>query len=211
MEQVEREDAIVLELYVAPEDRGKVIGRQGRLARALRTIVRASAARSAAPRASSTSSMSELVTVGRVGRPHGVDGSFFVEEASDAPERFARGATLLVDGVPAEVDRLEARRGRPAGDQARPPRAARRDARRPARRLPEPEEDAYYVFQLVGLAVEEEGGRPLGAVTDVEHGPANDVLVLDSGLLLPLVESCVREIDLDAGRVVVARGFADAE
>ena len=44
VEQVEREDATVLELYVAPEDRGKVIGRQGRLARALRTIVRASAA-----------------------------------------------------------------------------------------------------------------------------------------------------------------------
>ena len=43
VEQVERDDATVLELYVAPEDRGKVIGRQGRLARALRTIVRASA------------------------------------------------------------------------------------------------------------------------------------------------------------------------
>ncbi len=44
VEQVERDDAIVLELYVAEEDRGKVIGRQGRLARSLRTIVRASAA-----------------------------------------------------------------------------------------------------------------------------------------------------------------------
>ena len=46
VEQVEREDTTVLELYVAPDDRGKVIGHQGRLARALRTIVRASAARS---------------------------------------------------------------------------------------------------------------------------------------------------------------------
>jgi predicted RNA-binding protein YlqC (UPF0109 family) len=46
VEQIDREDATVLELYVAPEDRGKVIGRQGRLARSLRTIVRASAARS---------------------------------------------------------------------------------------------------------------------------------------------------------------------
>ena len=46
VEQVERDDVTVLELYVSPEDRGKVIGRQGRLARALRTIVRASAARS---------------------------------------------------------------------------------------------------------------------------------------------------------------------
>ena len=46
VEQVERDDATVIELYVAPEDRGKVIGRQGRLARALRTVVRASATRS---------------------------------------------------------------------------------------------------------------------------------------------------------------------
>src|ERR687892_60366 len=40
---------------------------------------------------------SELVTVGRVGRPHGVDGAFFVEDASEADERFSRGATLHVD------------------------------------------------------------------------------------------------------------------
>ena len=46
VEEIEREDATVLQLYVAPDDRGKVIGRAGRIARALRTIVRASAARS---------------------------------------------------------------------------------------------------------------------------------------------------------------------
>ena len=40
----EDEETVVLELSVAEEDRGKVIGRQGRLARSLRTIVRASAA-----------------------------------------------------------------------------------------------------------------------------------------------------------------------
>jgi predicted RNA-binding protein YlqC (UPF0109 family) len=40
--RTERDDAVVLELHVAPEDVGKVIGRQGRVARALRTIVRAS-------------------------------------------------------------------------------------------------------------------------------------------------------------------------
>ena len=41
----EREDAVVLELHVAEADRGKVIGRQGRVVRALRTLVRASGAR----------------------------------------------------------------------------------------------------------------------------------------------------------------------
>ncbi|HEY7538476.1 MAG TPA: KH domain-containing protein [Gaiellaceae bacterium] len=41
----EREDALVLRLHVAPDDVGKVIGRGGRIVRALRTVVRACAAR----------------------------------------------------------------------------------------------------------------------------------------------------------------------
>jgi uncharacterized protein len=45
VEEVERDDALVLQLHVAPEDVGKVIGRQGRIARALRTLIRAAAAR----------------------------------------------------------------------------------------------------------------------------------------------------------------------
>jgi uncharacterized protein len=44
VEEVERDGDTVIELYVAKDDVGKVIGRQGRLARALRTVVRASAA-----------------------------------------------------------------------------------------------------------------------------------------------------------------------
>jgi uncharacterized protein len=46
VERIDREDATVLRLHVAPEDVGKVIGRQGRLARALRALVRAASARS---------------------------------------------------------------------------------------------------------------------------------------------------------------------
>ena len=45
VEEEDREDALVLVLHVAPDDVGKVIGRQGRIARALRTLVRASSAR----------------------------------------------------------------------------------------------------------------------------------------------------------------------
>ncbi|TMK73427.1 MAG: KH domain-containing protein [Actinobacteria bacterium] len=45
VEEVDENDELVLRLHVAEEDRGKVIGRRGRIARALRAIVRASAAR----------------------------------------------------------------------------------------------------------------------------------------------------------------------
>jgi predicted RNA-binding protein YlqC (UPF0109 family) len=45
VEESEREGAVVLTLHVAEGDVGKVIGRQGRVARALRAVVRASAAR----------------------------------------------------------------------------------------------------------------------------------------------------------------------
>jgi predicted RNA-binding protein YlqC (UPF0109 family) len=45
VDQADEDGELVLRLFVAEADRGKVIGRQGRIARALRTIVRASAAR----------------------------------------------------------------------------------------------------------------------------------------------------------------------
>ena len=39
----EEDNKIVLELRVAPEDMGKVIGKQGRIAKAIRTVVKAAA------------------------------------------------------------------------------------------------------------------------------------------------------------------------
>jgi hypothetical protein len=45
VESVEEDDTVLLRLHVAEDDLGKVIGRQGRIARALRTIVRAGGAR----------------------------------------------------------------------------------------------------------------------------------------------------------------------
>jgi len=43
--ETENERSIVLELTVAPEDMGKVIGRNGRIARAIRTVVKSSSAK----------------------------------------------------------------------------------------------------------------------------------------------------------------------
>jgi uncharacterized protein len=45
VQATETETTVVLELMVAKDDVGKVIGKQGRIARALRTIVKASAVR----------------------------------------------------------------------------------------------------------------------------------------------------------------------
>ena len=44
-------------------------------------------------------------------------------------------------------------------------------------------------------------------VINLTTGVANDVLELDSGVLLPMIEDCVRDVDLAGGRIVVAEGF----
>lgn len=44
--QREEEDTVVIELRVAPEDMGKVIGKQGRIAKSIRTLVKAAALQS---------------------------------------------------------------------------------------------------------------------------------------------------------------------
>jgi 16S rRNA processing protein RimM len=152
-------------------------------------------------------SRSETVVVGRVGKSHGLDGSFVVENASDAPERFEVGAELIVEGAPATVVARRHARGRPVIRlDRRVPRGAQLEVPREA--LGPAGEDEYYVFQLVGLRVEEEGGDDLGTVTDVVPGVANDVLELDSGIALPMVEDCVRAVDLSARRITVAAGFS---
>ena len=152
--------------------------------------------------------MTDLVRVGRVGRPHGLDGAFVVGEASDDPQRFAVGAQLIVDGETAKV--IEAKR---AGGRliVKLDREVERGAILSVARasLPATGEDEYYVFELVGLSVEEEGGRQLGRVQDVAPGVANDVLELDTGTALPLVEDCVLSVDLERGRILVAQGFAE--
>ena len=152
-----------------------------------------------------------LVQVGRVGRPHGTDGAFVVEQASDDDRRWEVGATLIVDGAPARVTLM--RRvggGRRAIRLDRPvPRGAELSVR--FADLPTPEPDSYYAFQLVGLAVFDDAGASAGVVSEVLPGPANDNLELDDGRLVPLIEDAIREIDLEARRVVVAKGFLGSE
>jgi 16S rRNA processing protein RimM len=152
--------------------------------------------------------VTDAVDVGRVGKPHGLAGAFFVEQASDDPERFAVGAQLLVEGSPAVVVESKRSGGRPV---IRLDRDVERGARLqlPRAELPPPAADSYYVTDLLGLEAVEDGGRALGRVADVSPGVANDVIELDSGLALPFVAACVLEVDLDRRRIVIAPGFSD--
>jgi 16S rRNA processing protein RimM len=151
---------------------------------------------------------SDRVTVGRVGKPHGLKGAFVVEDASEELDRFAVGAELYVLG-----DRVRVVESKRAGGRV-VVLLDRRVERNAALEIPRTElgptaADEYYVADLVGATVVEEGGRELGRITAIQPYEANDVLELDSGLLLPMVGECVREIDLGRSRVVVAPGFAD--
>lgn len=150
---------------------------------------------------------SDWVSVGRVGRPHGVHGAFVVEDASDSADRFAVGARVYVAREPSRVVDSKRAGGKLVVTLDR--ETARGAALEiPRSELPEPEAGSYYVFELVGLTVEE-AGRPIGRVQEVDPGIANDVLRLDTGVALPLVEECVREVDLAAGRIVIASGFTE--
>jgi 16S rRNA processing protein RimM len=152
--------------------------------------------------------VSGRVLVGRVGKPHGVQGAFAVEGASEAPERFEVGTTLYAGGEAATVVESKRARGRPVIRLDREvERGAPLEVDRDA--LPPPEEGSYYVADLVGLEVEEEGGRRLGTVAEVTPAPANDVLELANGIALPLVDACVLDVDLERRVIVVAPGFAD--
>jgi len=147
------------------------------------------------------------VPIGKVGRPHGIDGAFFVEQPSEDQRWWKTGAYFLAGGVPVEVVMHRRSSGRPV-IKVEPPvkRGALLEVERAD--LPATGDDEYYAFELVGLRVVEETGRSLGTVEAVTPGVANDVLELDSGVLLPMVEDCVRIVDVAGGRIEVAEGFA---
>src|SRR5439155_22058241 len=109
----------------------------------------------------------EFVNVGRVGRPHGLDGSFVVERPSEDESHFRVGAVLYAGGKPAEV--VAAKR---VGGRRLAVKLDRRVERGtelavPRAELPELGEVSLYVFQFVGLSGEEVVCRTLGNCLEV--------------------------------------------
>lgn len=152
---------------------------------------------------------------GRVGRPHGLDGSFHV--ADGVPELLREGASVRVGGH-------ERRIVRRAGFDARPivrldGSAARDDAQtlRGAEILvartsaPELEEDEWWAGDLEGCSVRD-GTVEVGVVTRLLGLPSCEVLeVARTGggaeLLVPLIKDAVRSVDIERRSIDVDLRF----
>ena len=156
----------------------------------------------------------DRLEVGRIVKAHGIRGEVVVEAVTNRPERFASGA-LLHAGDRA----LPVRRATPQGGPDPAGRVRRQrwivafdgvDDRNEAERLrgtvltgepldPGDDTDELWVHELVGSELCDPTGRVLGRVAAVEANPASDLLVLESGHLVPIVFV----VEAGGGRVVV--------
>lgn len=75
--------------------------------------------------------------------------------------------------------------------------------------LPEPEEDEFYVTDLIGLAVETAGGEPLGRVKEVRDFGAGDILEIQppsgASWYLPFTREAVPEVRIAQGKVIAVK------
>jgi 16S rRNA processing protein RimM len=154
------------------------------------------------------------VEAGRIGRPHGLDGSFHVT-LPDA-RMLPLGGVVTVAGAPVKIERragtderpilrLEGHAGREAAEALRgePLLVARTD-------LPELEPGEYWAHELEGCAVWD-GDRSVGEVRRLVPLPSCEALEVarDGGgeLLIPLVRDAVRGVDVAARRIDVDMAF----
>lgn len=77
----------------------------------------------------------------------------------------------------------------------------------PRSQLPEPDEDDFYHADLIGLRVEDEGGREIGVIRAVHDFGAGDVLDIagvggEGGFMLPFTKAAVPVVDVKGGRIV---------
>lgn len=159
------------------------------------------------------------LSAGRVGRPHGLDGSFHVRDAT-APLLTA-GTELMIDGQRMRIDRR-------AGDDNRPILRLEGHADRGAaealrgRELlvqrhdaPELDSDEWWAEDLVGCTVHD-GDRRVGTVTGLLALPSCEALEVaregdSQELLVPLVSDAVRSVDIERKRIDVDLRFLGAE
>jgi 16S rRNA processing protein RimM len=147
------------------------------------------------------------VTAGRVGRPHGLDGSFYVDHVR---EPLAMGTDVTVAGRLARVERRAGTDARPIVRLSGVTDRDAAEALRGERMLVDGGDLAageYLTADLVGCEV-----PGLGTVRRVISGPSCDVLeVGDDAVLVPFISDAVRRVDIEARVVEVDARFLDLE
>jgi 16S rRNA processing protein RimM len=127
--------------------------------------------------------------IGRVGKAHGLKGEVTAVITSDRPERTAPGAVWFLRGdtyVVAAIRPFQTRWiARLEGLGTREAAEALTGAVIEAEPIDDP--DALWVHELVGAEVRTPDGRSWGSVIAVLANPANDLLELDDGTLIPEV------------------------
>ena len=131
-----------------------------------------------------------LLEVGRIGRPHGVRGDLMVTLTTDRTERADPGTAWWVGDRWLTVTSSHRHQGRfrvhLEGIDDRDVAASLTGERILAEPLVDPGDDLW-VHEMIGSEVSGPDGRRYGVVTAVEANPAHDILVLDSGGLVPVV------------------------
>ncbi|MEE2659595.1 MAG: ribosome maturation factor RimM [Candidatus Latescibacterota bacterium] len=163
----------------------------------------------------------DRVAVGYITRPKGVQGEVWVKLLTDNEERFDDIEELFLErpGQPDRAVLLERWRRDPPGILVKlagvdSPEAAKKEIVKGYLTVPRDQvvllpRNTYYVFEVVGCEVVDEGKRRLGVVEDILDMPSTDVYVVrspdDSEVLVPAVRDFIHEVDI-AGRRVVLKG-----
>lgn len=131
----------------------------------------------------------DRLEVGRVVKPHGLRGEVVVDAVSNRPERFAPGAVLDAGGREFVVVAARPHQGRWLvqfeGVDGRDAAERLRGAVLTGEPLPAVEGEVF-VHEVIGATVRDRAGTAVGRVVAVEANPAHDLLVLDSGALVPM-------------------------
>lgn len=160
----------------------------------------------------------DWLVAGRIGRPHGLDGSFHVTGAR--PRLLGHGNVIRVGERDAEVERLAGTDDRPivrltlAHTREAVEALRGQDLLVPRSVAPPLEEDEWYASDLEGLRVVD-GAREVGFVSRLLPLPSCEALEVarpdGRELLVPLVRDAVRSVDLDARTVDIDLDFLDEE
>lgn len=155
------------------------------------------------------------ITIGRIGRPHGIRGEVTVEVRTDEPDRyFAEGNVLEVSDVARHITRAHWHGQRLLlmfdGVQDRNGAEALRGSiltvERDVDEIPD-SPDEFYDASLLGCEVRSLDGSVIGVITEVAHLPAQDLLVVCDAMgreiLIPFVETFVPEVNVGERYVVV--------